>query len=106
MCSINIDHDSCVTGSSGVFEISGIGHGDYTLRVIARDPARPQDGRTVIRNRLWVHGDDVYCIAGLQNRGLTINGNNATVEFYSTGAPSSFACVLDRSEIIENCEFL
>ncbi|XP_064395240.1 uncharacterized protein LOC135342430 isoform X2 [Halichondria panicea] len=89
--------------SSGVFERSGIPHGDYTLRVIARDPARPLDGRTIVRNRIWVHGDNVFCVTGSQNRALTINGNNATVEFYSTGVVTGYKCVLDHSEIIYNC---
>lgn len=95
-----------MSGSSGIFERSNIPHGDYTLRVIARDPARPSERRTVIRNRIWVHGDDVFCVTGTQNRALTINGNNATVEFYSTGIVTNFRCVLDRSEIIENCKLV
>ncbi len=72
--------------------------------MIARDPARPSERRTVIRNRIWVHGDDVFCVTGTQNRALTINGNNATVEFYSTGVVTGFTCVVDRSEIMENCK--
>ena len=91
-------------GSSGEYRRTGLPHGDYTLRVIARDPARPQDRRVVIRNRVLVRGDDMFCITGTQNRALTISGNNATVEFYSTGRVTSYKCVLDRSEIIENCE--
>ncbi len=74
--------------------------------MIARDPARPSERRTVIRNRIWVHGDDVFCVTGTQNRALTINGNNATVEFYSTGVVTGFTCVVDRSEIIENCKLI
>ncbi len=74
--------------------------------MIARDPARPSERRTVIRNRIWVHGDDVFCVTGTQNRALTVNGNNATVEFYSTGVVTGFTCVVDRSEIIENCKLI
>ena len=72
--------------------------------MIARDPARPLDGRTIVRNRIWVHGDNVFCVTGTQNRALTINGNNATVEFYSTGVVTGYKCVLDHSEIIYNCK--
>ncbi len=88
-----------------MFERSGIPHGDYTLRVIARDPARPQDGRAIARNRIWVHGDAIFCVTGTQNRVLTISGNNATIEFYSTGVVNGYKCVLDRLEIIYNCEY-
>ena len=48
----------------------------------------------------------MFCITGTQNRALTISSNNATVEFYSTGIVTSYKCVLDRSEIIENCEWV
>ena len=92
------------SGSSGEYRRTGLPHGDYTLRVIARDPARLQDRRVVIRNRVLVRGDDMFCVTGTQNQALTISGNNATVEFYSTGRVTSYKCVVDRREIIENCK--
>lgn len=79
----------------------GIPPGDYTLRVVARNP--PRGERKVIRNRLWMHGDDVYCITSLVNRGWRVDGNTFTVEFASTGIATGFDCVLDRLHS-RNCE--
>ena len=82
------------SGSSGTFFRSGLPPGDYTLRVIARDRARRE--KKVIRNRLWMHGDDVYCIINLINRGWRVEGNRFTVEFNSTGVANGFLCSVDR----------
>jgi hypothetical protein len=91
-------------GSSGVFDRGGIPHGDYTLRVVARDPSRPNEARAIVRNRLWVHGDDIFCVTHLMNRGFVVSGNNLTVEFQATGVVTSYLCSLDRMEYME-CEF-
>ena len=94
------------TGSNGTYSRTGIPPGDYTLRVVARDPVRGD--RKVIRNRLWVHSDDAndpYCITYLINRGWRVEGRNFTVEFTATGIASGFVCTLDRMERID-CKIL
>lgn len=93
------------SGSSGVFNRSGIPHGDYTLRVIARDPARPNEAAAITRNRLWLHGDDIFCVSRLINRGTVVNGNTVTVEFATTGIVQSHVCSLDRTEYFQ-CKIL
>ena len=90
-----------IVGSSGVFERSGIPHGDYTLRVIARDISRPQEEAAIVRNRLWVHGDNIFCVTHFMNRGYVVDGNNVTVEFQATGIVQSYLCSLDRTEYFE-----
>lgn len=84
-----------------MFERSGIPHGDYTLRVIARDLSRPNEAPAIVRNRLWVHGDDIFCVTHLMNRGNVVNGNDVTVEFQATGIVQSYLCSLDRTEYFE-----
>lgn len=96
----------CSLGSSGVFDRTGIPHGDYTLRVIARDPARPNESPAIVRNRLWVHGDDIFCVTHVMNRGLTVNGNNVTIEFQATGIVTHYVCSLDRTEYFPCKEIL
>ena len=98
------------TGSSGVYNVSGIPPGDYTLRVIAYDPLRGED-RAVIRNRLWVHSSDPidqYCIMYLKNRGWGVSGNTFSVDFTGTGEASGpnaeFECSVDRQPH-EPCEY-
>lgn len=92
----------CTIGSSGVYDRSGIPHGDYTLRVIARDPSRPNEMPAIVRNRLWVHGDNVFCVTHLMNRGIVINGNTVTIEFQTTSANArSHLCSLDRTAYFE-----
>ena len=91
-------------GSSGQFEREGVPPGDYVLRIVARDPSNPQD-KTVLRNAVSVPEDDEFCVVGLQNRGLTVVGNSATIEFYNIGVATRFECVLDR-DTIEECKRL
>ena len=87
-----------------MFDRSGVPRGDYTLRVVARDPSRPNEMRAIARNRLWLHGDAIFCIVGLINRGLVVKGNNVTIEFKSTGIVQSHLCNLDRSQYFE-CKY-
>ena len=83
--------------------------GDFTLRVVAVDPLISDrlnpDRRAIARNRLWVHGDDVFCVTHLKNDGVTVNQNTMTIDFYSTGDPTGFLCSFDRGEFFE-CKFL
>ena len=97
------------TGSSGRVEFTGLVPGDFTLRVVAVDPLISDrlnpDRRAIARNRLWVHGDDVFCVTHLKNDGVTVNQNTMTIDFYSTGDPTGFLCSFDRGEFFE-CKFL
>ena len=97
------------TGSSGRVEFTGLVPGDFTLRVVAVDPfisdRLNRDRRAIARNRLWVHGDDVFCVTHLKNDGVTVNQNTMTIDFYSTGNPTGFLCSFDRGEFFE-CKFL
>ena len=81
----------------------GVPFGDYILRIVARDISNPQE-RTVLRKKISVPVDDNFCIVGLWNRGLTVSGDSATIDFYSIGVATRFECVLDRSDIIEDCK--
>lgn len=66
--------------------------------MIARDPSRPNEAAAIVRNRLWVHGDDIFCVTHLMNRGNMVDGNTVTVEFQATGIVTSYLCSLDRTE--------
>ena len=76
--------------------------GDFTLRVIATDIVSGE--RAVIRSGVWIHGDNEFCTVYAINRRVTVLGNSATVEFSSTGAPTSFRCRLVRQPFF-TCEF-
>ena len=81
-----------------MFDRTGIPPGDYTLRVVARDPTRPLEYAAILRNRLWVHGDSTFCATHLINGGTTVDGNTVTVEFRATGVVQDYMCSLDRGE--------
>ena len=95
--------DIVLIGSSGQFESEGVPPGDYVLRIVARDPSNPQD-KIVLRNTVSIPKDDEFCVVGLWNRGLTVSGNSATIEFYNVGVATHFQCVLDRTNINEDCK--
>ena len=96
-------------GSNGRYEYTGLRPGDFTLRVVAKDPFVSERSnpnfRAIARNRLWVHGDNVFCVTHLKNDGITVDQNTLTVDFYSTGNPTGFLCSFDRGEFFE-CKFL
>lgn len=66
--------------------------------MIGRDLARPNERAAIVRNRLWVHGDDIFCVTHLINRGTTVDGNTVTIEFRATGIVQYYVCSLDRGE--------
>lgn len=88
-----------------MYEFEGIPPGDFTLRVVAKDPdIDDRDNphrRALARNRLWVHGDDVFCVVHVMNDGVTVDGNSMTIDFYSTGNPTGFLCSFDRAPFVE-----
>ena len=92
-------------GSSGRVEFTNLLPSDFTLRVVALDPfisdRNNPDRRALARNRLWVHGDDVFCVALLKNGGVSVNQNTMTIEFYSTGNPTGFLCSFNRGEFFD-----
>ena len=45
---------------------------------------------------MYVPEDSESCRPHLINQGLNMKGNNATLEFSSTGSPDGFECILDR----------
>ena len=90
-------------GSSGRYERNDILPGDYTLRVVARDPSTGE--RKVIRRGFRIFGDNIYCTVVLINRGVTVDGNNVTVEFAGSGIVTQYACIMDRQEYMP-CEWL
>ena len=59
-----------------------------------------------MRNAVSIPKDDKFCVIGLWNRGLTVVGNSATIEFYNIGVATRFGCVLDRTDTIEDCKRL
>ena len=62
--------------------------------MIAKDAANGDVA--VIRTGLWIPGDNDFCTITAINRRVTVFGNNATIEFSNTGAPTGFRCSLDR----------
>ena len=95
---------STCSGSNGVFTASDVSPGRHVIRVVARSIS----GRTIrkiLRSIVYVPEDSESCRPHLINRGLNVIGNNATLEFSSTGSPNvTFECILDRVST-EDCEF-
>lgn len=85
-----------------MYEMNGIPPGDYTLRIVARDPRRPSDKKAVLRNRLRMR-DNGACIVHVMNNGLTVEGNTMTIDFLSSGkpGPTGYLCSLDRQAYVE-----
>ena len=82
-------------GSNGVFTASGVSPGRHVIRVIARSISR-RAIRKILKSIVYVPEDSESCRPHLINRGLNVIGNNATLEFASTGSPLGFECILDR----------
>ena len=86
---------STCLGSNGVFTALGVSPGRHVIRVIARSIS----GRTIrkiLKSIVYVPKDSESCRPHLINRRLNVIGNNATLEFSSTGSPHGFECILDR----------
>ena len=94
---------STYLGSNGVFTASGVSPGRHVIRVIARSMSG-RAARKILRSIVYVPEDSESCHLHLINRGLNVKGNNATLEFVSTGSPDGFECILDRVSR-GNCEF-
>lgn len=91
-----------ILGSDGIYEIDGISPGDYTLRVVARDPRRPSSEKAVLRSRIRMRSNGA-CVVHLVNDGLRVEGNTVIVDFDSTGnvEPTGYLCSLDRARFVE-----
>ena len=92
-------------GSNGTYKIDGISPGDYTLRIVARDPRRPSSEKAVLRSRIKMRSSDV-CVVHLVNDGITVEGNTVIVDFLTTGnvEPTGYLCSLDRARFVE-CKY-
>ena len=87
-------------GSSGKFTFSNLEPGDYTLRIIARND---KDDRSAVSRRLFI-GDGSHCTVHLINSGLSMYGDNAKVEFATTGLPvTDVRCTVDSQEF--SCKY-
>ncbi len=91
-------HVSC-SGSDGVYEMSEIPPGDYTLRIIAR---RPSKEKAILRNKLRIR-DNGACVIHSISNGLRVTENRMTIGFLSTGepGPTGYLCSLDRKKFVE-----
>ena len=83
--------------------------GNYTLRVVARDPETERQeelvGRFHVSSRMHSHS---FCSVHLINCGARLERGTLTVEFAGTGLASKecakFDCCLN--EICEECEYI
>ena len=83
------------SGSSGHVEFSGLGPGVYILRVVATN--RKPD-KEFIRSRFEITNDTERCTLHLINSGVSVSGDNSTVEFWGRGPASGYLCHLDKME--------
>ena len=74
---------------------SNLEPGVYTLRIIARND---KDDRTAVSRRLYI-SNSAHCAVHLINSGLSVYGDNAKVEFATTGLPvTGVRCTVDSRE--------
>ena len=67
----------------------------YNLRVVATN-RRPD--KEFIKSRFEITDDAERCTLHLINGGVSVSGDNATVEFWGRGPASSYLCHLDKME--------
>lgn len=92
--------------SSGEVQFSGLEDGRYLLRVVAR--IESEGGQLVERgsvsSKVRVLTNSSECAAHLVNGGVSVLGRRASVEFSSSGLPTSgFSCSLDGVEPAVPC---
>ena len=69
--------------------------GSYVLKIIA---SNSNVDKATARRRFEINTDPAFCTLHLINRGVTINGNRATVEFIGTEPAETFLCKVDNQE--------
>lgn len=84
-----------IVGTSGRITFSGLAPRRYELRVSAVNNRTDEAKR---RRRFEISDDPTYCTTHLINDGVTINGDNVTVEFAGIGSAASHLCKLDRND--------
>ena len=97
--------NSSSPGSSGIISLYNLTpriSSPLILKVVARDQATRE--KAVIGRRIYVHPDETFCSVILINRGVTISGDNATVEFRGVGKAAEYLCVLDHMQFFRPCK--
>ena len=89
------------SGSGGYVNYTGLEAGIYILRVVATN-RRPDT--EFIKRRFEITNDPKRCTVHLINSGVTVTGNNATVEFTGRGPVEGYYCLVDGDEYYE-CEY-
>ncbi len=83
-------------GSSGKVSFSNLESGEYILRIVARND---KDDRTSVSRGFFI-GNGSHCAVHLINSGLSIYGDNAKVEFTTSGLPvTGISCKVDSQEL-------
>ena len=89
------------SGSSGSVSFTDLAPGRYVLRVAA---ANSKEDRVIERRRFEISSDPSFCTTHLINRGVTVTGDTATVDFTGTGPAETFRCRLDTEPAFA-CKF-
>ena len=89
-------------GSSGRVVYTGLVPKRYNMRVVA---VNTREDRAIVSRRFQVHSDPDYCTMHLVNEGVTVTGNNVTVEFAVVGPAEGVTCQLD-SQPLFSCEYI
>ena len=94
---------SPIAGPPGTLVHHEITPGQYAVRAIARAEGEVARTSTVA---LRVPKEDDSCAAHPINRGVTIEGNSASIEFSSVGGGSAFHCrYINDGRGLEPCKF-
>ena len=88
-------------GSSGSVSFTDLAPGRYVLRVAATNS---KEDRAIERRRFEISSDPSFCTTHLINRGVTVTGDTATVDFTGTGPAETFRCRLDTEPAFA-CKF-
>ena len=82
-------------GSSGEMTFSNLEPGRHTLRIVARNS---RDDRAAVSRRFFI-SNGTECAIHLINSGLSVYGDNAKVEFATSGLPvTQVLCTVDSRE--------
>ena len=82
-------------GSNGHAQFFDLEAGVYVLRVVATNQV---PDRELTRRTFEISNDPKHCSTHLINNGVTVVGNNATVEFAGSGPAKGYKCKLDKND--------